>query len=114
MLVVFAIGLPNRSRLRSPYTLGGAARQIAAALQATRQRAIARNVRYRINFDTAHASYTIEREQAGNWVSDSAPQPLPTRAQLGNVTPNNTIFETRGMLAAQGSVPVTVTGSGTR
>jgi Tfp pilus assembly protein FimT len=114
MLVLLAIGVPNMARLRSPYALAGATRQIAADLQATRQRAIARNVRYRINFDAAHASYTIEREQAGNWVSDSAPQPLPTGAQLGAVTPSNPIFDTRGMLAAQVSVPVTVTGSGTR
>jgi len=114
MLVLLAIGVPNMARLRSPYALSGATRQIAADLQAARQRAIARNVRYRVNFDPAHASYTIEREQAGNWVADSAPQPLPTGATLGTITPNNPIFDTRGMLAAQVSVPVSVYGSGTR
>ncbi len=114
MLVLFAIGVPNLSRLRSPYTLAGATRQIAADLQAARQRAIARNVRYRVNFDAAHASYTIEREQAGNWVADSAPQPVPQGAQLGAVLPGNPVFDTRGMLGAQVTVPVTVSGSGTR
>src|SRR2546428_133946 len=73
MAVLFGVGVPSLSRLRSPSTLGGAARQIAADLQATRQRAIARNVSYRVNFDAAHGSYTIERAQAGIWVADSAP-----------------------------------------
>src|SRR5207244_12366156 len=89
MLVLFAIGLPNLSRLRSPYTLTGATRQIAADLQAARQRAIARNVSYRVNFNAAQGSYTIERSEAGNRVADSAPQPLPTGAQLGTVSPGN-------------------------
>ena len=55
MLVLLAVGVPNLSRLRSPYALAGATRQIAADLQATRLRAIARNVSYRVNFDAAHA-----------------------------------------------------------
>jgi len=114
MLILLAVGVPNLSRLRSPYSLAGATRQIAADLQAARQRAIARNVRYRINFDVTHAMYTIEREQAGSWVADSAPQPLPSGAQLGTVSPSNPIFDTRGMLGAQVTVPVTVSGSGTR
>jgi len=114
MLILLAVGVPNLSRLRSPYTLAGATRQIAADLQAARQRAIARNVRYRVNFDAVHASYTIEREQAGNWVADSAPQAVPMGAQLGTVLPGNPIFDTRGMLGAQVTVPVTVSGSGTR
>jgi len=114
MLVLFAIGVPNLSRLRSPYTLTGATRQIAAGLQAARQRAIARNVSYRVNFNAAQGSYTIERSVAGSWVADSAPQPLPTGAQLGTVSPGNPVFDTRGMLGAQVTVPVTVSGSGTR
>jgi hypothetical protein len=87
---------------------------ITTDLQGARQRAIARNVRYRVNFDVAHATYTIEREQAGAWVTDSAPQPLPNGVTLGTVSPSNPIFDTRGMVAAQVTVPVTVTGSGTR
>ena len=114
MLVLLAVGVPNLSRLRSPYALAGATRQIAADLQATRLRAIARNVSYRVNFDVAHGSYTIERSQAGSWVADSAPQPLPSGAQLGTVSPGNPVFDTRGMLAAQVTVPVTVSGSGSR
>ncbi|TMB23279.1 MAG: hypothetical protein E6J59_02185 [Deltaproteobacteria bacterium] len=114
MLVLLAVGVPNLSRLRSPYALAGATRQIAADLQATRLRAIARNASYRVNFDAAHGSYTIERSQAGSWVADSAPQPLPSGAQLGTVSPGNPVFDTRGMLAAQVTVPVTVSGSGSR
>ena len=114
LLLLLAIAIPNLSRLRSPYALAGATRQIAAALQATRLRAIAHNVRYRVNFDAAHASYTIEREQTGSWIADSAPQPLPRGAQLGAALPGNPIFDTRGMLGAEVTVSVTVTGSGTR
>ena len=114
MLVLLAVGVPNLSRLRSPYALAGATRQIAADLQATRLRAIARNVSYRVNFDVAHGSYTIERSQAGSWVADSAPQPLPRGTQLGTVSPGNPVFDTRGMLPAQVTVPVTVSGSGSR
>ena len=114
MLVLLAVGVPNLSRLRSPYALAGATRQIAADLQATRLRAIARNVSYRVNFDVAHGSYTIERSQAGSWVADSAPQPLPSGAQLGTVSPGNPVFDTRGMLPAQVTVPITVSGSGSR
>jgi hypothetical protein len=33
---------------------------------------------------------------------------------LGTLTPGNPIFDTRGMLAANTSVPVTVTGAGTK
>ncbi len=114
MLVLLAVGVPNLSRLRSPYALAGATRQIAADLQATRLRAIARNVSYRVNFDVAHGSYTIERSQAGSWVADSAPQPLPRGTQLGTVSPGNPVFDTRGMLPAQVTVPITVSGSGSR
>jgi len=113
-LIVLAIGIPNFVRLRAPYALSGATRQIAADLDAARQRAIARNTRYRVTFNALTQSYTIERENAGAFVPDSAPQPLPRGAQLGTVTPGNPIFDTRGMLAAAVSVPVTVTGSGTR
>jgi Tfp pilus assembly protein FimT len=114
LLALLAIGVPNLSRLQSTYARAGAARQIASDLQAARQRAIARNVRYQVTFDVAHATYTIQREQAGSWVADSAPQPLPAGAMLGTVQPSNPIFDTRGMLTAQVTVPVTVSGSGTR
>ena len=114
LLLLFAIGIPTLSRLRSPYTLSSTTRQIAADLQAARLRAIAHNVRYRVKFVAAPASYTIEREQAGSWVADSAPQPLPRGAQLGTVSPGNPIFDTRGMVASQVAIPVTVSGSGTR
>src|SRR5207247_10148939 len=95
MLVLFAIGVPNLSRLRSPYTLTGATRQIAADLQAARHRAIARDVSYRVNFNAAQGSYTIERSDAGNWVADSVPQPLPTGAQPGPLSPATPAFDTR-------------------
>jgi prepilin-type N-terminal cleavage/methylation domain-containing protein len=111
---LLGIGLPRLSRLRAPYTLSGATRQLQAALQATRMRAIARNVRYRVNFNTSAQTYTLEREVGGSFVADAAPQRLPKGAVIGTVSPGNPTFDTRGMLTAQVTVPVTVASSGTR
>jgi hypothetical protein len=113
-LIVLGIGIPNLARLRSPYALRGATRQIVADLAAARQRAIARNVRYRVSFNSVNNTYTVEREQGGGFVADGAPQPLPRGAQLGAVVPGSPVFDTRGMLLADVTVPVTVAGSGTR
>ena len=111
---LLGIGLPRLSRLRAPYALSGATRQLQAALQAARMRAIARNVRFRVNFNTSAQTYTLQREVGGSFVDDSAPQRLPAGAVIGTVTPNNPTFDTRGMLTAQVTVPVTVASSGTR
>ena len=101
--------------LRAPYALSGAAHQIVGDLQLARQRAIARNTRYRVNFNGAAGSYVLEREAApSSFVADGATQKLPHGAVLGTVTPGNPIFDTRGMLAANTNVPVTVTGAGTK
>jgi len=97
-LIVLAIGIPNFVRLRAPYALSGATRQIAADLDAARQRAIARNTRYRVTFNALTQSYTIERENAGAFVPDSAPQPLPRGAQLGTVTASGTSTVARSVL----------------
>ena len=114
-LSLLAIGLPNLSRMRAPYILNGATRQIEADMQVARQRAIARNARYRVNFNAAAKSYTLEREATANsWVTDGATQKLPAGASLGSVLPWNPVFDTRGMMMADVTVPVTVAGSGTR
>jgi Tfp pilus assembly protein FimT len=114
LLTLVTIGLPRLSTLRAPYVLVGTTRQISAAVQAARQRAIARNVRYRVTFVPDPAGYTIERDSGGTWVTDLPMQLLPMGATLGTVTPGNPVFDTRGMLAAQVTVPVTVTGAGTK
>jgi len=115
MVTLLAIGLPNLSRLRAPYILSGATRQVEADLQAARQRAVARNARYRVNFDTAAKSYTLERETtSNNFVTDGATVKLPSGASLGSISPGNAVFDTRGILTSDVSVPVTVAGSGTR
>ena len=114
LLTLLSIGLPRLSTLRAPYALVGATRQITAAVQAARQRAIARNVRYRVSFVADPAGYTVERDNAGTWVADLPMRRLPDGATIGTVTPGNPIFDTRGMLAATVTVPVTVTGAGTK
>jgi len=114
LMTLLAIGLPQLSTVRAPYILVGTARQITAAVQAARQRAIARNVRYRVTFVASPPAYTVERDNGGTWVADLPLQRLPSGAILGSVTPGNPVFDTRGMLAAAVTVPITVTGAGTK
>ena len=50
MGMVLGIGVPNLVQMRAPHASIGAARRIAADLQAARLRAIARNTRVRVVF----------------------------------------------------------------
>ncbi len=114
---VMAIGLPNMVNLRKPYKVMGAARQLAADMQVARQRAIARNARYRVAFDTAAGTWTLERETSPNsnsWTADGSPQALPTGASFGTIAGGNPLFNTSGVLASAVSVPVTMSGAHTR
>ncbi len=112
-LVLLAIGVPQMARLRAPYALVSATRQITSDLQTARQRAIARNTRYRVTFNAG--SYTLERESSGNtFVSEGGVQKLPAGATVTAASPGNPIFDTRGMLTADVTVSVSVEGSGTR
>ena len=111
--ILLAIGVPNLQRLRGPYALRSAGRQMAADLQMARQRAITRNARIRVVYSPQ--GYILERETAPNsWTVDSAFMPLPHPAAVGTVDPGNPVFDSRGMLATDVTVPVSVAGTGTR
>ena len=111
--VVIAIGVPNLQRLRGPYALRSAGRQVVADLQMARQRAIARNTRIRVVYTPE--GYTLEQETAPNsWTVDSAFMPLPHPAVVGTVDPGNPVFDSRGMLATDVTVPIAVAGTGAR
>ena len=113
MATVLGVGVPRVVMLRAPYALSGAAHQIVGDIELARQRAIARNKRFRVNFSSG--SYVLEREEAPNsFVADGATQMLPHGAMFGTVSPGNPVFDTRGMLTANTTVPVTVTGAGTK
>ena len=116
MLTLLGMGLPRLARMRTPNAIDGAARQIAAAAQVARQRAIARNVSYRMNFDTSARTYTIQRANGANWVNeaDLPAQTLPTGVQIGTLSPGNPVFTARGTLAQQVTVPLTITGARSR
>lgn len=115
MVTLLGIGVPQMTRLRAPYALASASRQIAADLQAARQRAIARNARYRVTFNAAAKSYTLEWEASPNsFVADGGAQKLPAGVTLTAPSPGNPIFNTQGMLAADTTVSVAIAGSGTR
>jgi type II secretory pathway pseudopilin PulG len=113
MVSVLAIGVPQLNRMRGPYVLSSATRRIAADLQVARQRAIARNARYRVSFDAD--SYLLEWESApSSFVADGGLQELPSGATVGTPTPANPVFDSRGMLTGDVTVPVSVAGVGTR
>ncbi len=113
MMLLLAIGVPNLRTMGAPYAMRAATQQIEGDLMATRMRAIARNDRYRIAFSAS--DYRIEREVAPNvFTLDAAPVPLPAGATIGTVNPGNPIFDTRGLLAADVTVPVMVTGATSR
>jgi type IV fimbrial biogenesis protein FimT len=114
MATLVAVGLPNLARVRRPYAVTNAARQIAASLHFARQRAIVRNVRYRVRFTTTARTYTVERDNGGTWVQDLAPQALPASVQLGPVSPGDPIFSPNGTLAAAVTVQVSSAGAKTR
>ena len=108
LVLLLAIGVPRLNAFRAPYALSGAVRQVAADVQLARQRAIARNTRYRISFNAAAGTYNLEREVTTNtWVDDAGLQRLPTGVTLGTILPSNPVFDTRGMLGAAVTIPVT-------
>lgn len=113
LATLLAIGAPNLRQLRGPYALRSAGRQVVADLQMARQRAITRNARIRVAY--APDGYRLERETSpGTWTTDSAFMPLPHPAAVGAVDPGNPIFDSRGMLATDVTVPIVVDGTGTR
>jgi Tfp pilus assembly protein FimT len=114
-MTLLAIGVPQMSRLRGPYALSSATRQVATDMQTARLRAIARNARYRVNFNAAAETYVLERETSPNtFVAEGGTQKLPAGATLTAPSPGNPIFDTRGMLTADVSVSVSVAGTGSR
>jgi Tfp pilus assembly protein FimT len=114
MMTLLAIGVPQMTKLRGPYALASASRQIEADLQAARQRAIARNAAYRVSFDTSARTYTLERQTSPTtFVTDGGAQKLPAGVTIAT-SPGNPTFNTRGMLPNDVTVTVSVAGTGTR
>jgi len=112
--VVLGVAVPNFRVMSAPWALRSATNQIVADVQVARQRAIARNARYRVTL-TAPSSYVLEVETAPNvFAADTAVQKLPSTAMLGTVNPGNPIFDTRGMLGATVTFTLTVPNAGTR
>ena len=107
--ILLTMAVPRFIQLKGPYVLRQASQQVAGEFQKTRMRAIARNQRYRVQYSSTNATYTIDREQApGSWVTETRGQ-LPTGATL--TWPNTTpIFDTRGMLNQTAAIPVAVGG----
>jgi type II secretory pathway pseudopilin PulG len=103
-----ALAVPSLRQLAAPWALDGASRQVAAAFQAARQRAIARNVRHRLRF-TAPRSFRLEREtKAGGFVVDGGVQTLPRTVSLGGIGAKTPTFDTRGILTQPASVSIRV------
>ena len=111
--VVYAIAVPNLQAMRAPYALEGTAYQVAAHVDMARQRAIARNARHRVVFTTS--GYHLERETTpNNFVVASGNFAPPYGVVIGTPSPGNPTFNTRGMLAGNITVPLSVDGGGTK
>jgi type II secretory pathway pseudopilin PulG len=92
-----------------------ASQQLASDLRLTRMKAIARNQRFRVVFDTADGEYTIEREASpGNFVPDEGPFELPTAASLQTISPSDPIFDTRGAVSAPTTITISAPNTHTR
>lgn len=110
---LIAAGLPQLTRIRAPYAVMGASRQIAAAIASARQQAVARNTSYRVRFDASAKTYTVERLSAGNWVQAQAPQKLASGLSFGTI-PANPVINANGTLAAAVAIPVNGTAAHTK
>ena len=115
MVTLLGIGVPQLTRMRAPYALASASRQIASDFQTARMRAISRNARYRVTFNTTAKTYTLERETSpAVFVADGGVQKLPSGTTVTAPSPATPVFDTRGMLGTDVSVSVSVPGSGTK
>ena len=115
--MLLALAVPNLRRLQAPYALRAASNQVVADVQAARMRAIARNTRYRVTFNTATSTYSLDAETApgsNTWATDGGVQRLPRSASLGTISPGNPIFSTQGTLTAGVTIPVSVTNGRTK
>ena len=75
--------------------------------------AIARNARHRVVFTTS--GYHLERETtANNFVVASGYFTPPHGVVIGTPSPGNPTFNTRGMLAGDVTLPLSVDGGGTK
>ena len=104
--IIYAIAVPNLQAMRAPYALEGTAYEVAAYVDMARQRAISRNARHRVVFTSS--GYHLERESSPNtFVVASGTFAPPYGVVLGTPTPGNPTFNTRGMLAANVTLPLT-------
>jgi hypothetical protein len=97
--VTLGIALPQLPAIMEPYRVSTAARVVAAKLSVSRTKAIAQNVRHRVNFDPTAGTFVVERESPpGTWTATEGTHQLPESVSLGDV-PIDPVFDTRGMLA---------------
>jgi prepilin-type N-terminal cleavage/methylation domain-containing protein len=109
--ILMAIAVPNFSGLRSPYLLRQTSQQIAAEFSKARMRAIARNARYRLTYNSTSKTYQLEREitsGSNTWTAESVNSVSGLVSLSGVGTPP--IFDTRGMLNSDVSIGVSVQG----
>jgi prepilin-type N-terminal cleavage/methylation domain-containing protein len=112
--IMAAVATPSFITYQQNSNLKEAARDLASDINYWRQRAVAEQVRYRIIFNQATNSYTIQIESpanTGNYINLPAnatktPNSISSSIIISNVNlPNQWItFQPRGTLDASGSV----------
>jgi Tfp pilus assembly protein FimT len=110
--ILMMIAFPSFRSMSAPFVLRQTEQQIAAEFQRMRMRAIASNTRYRFTYTSSTKTYTVDRETAagsGTFTTEYR-NALPTGASLGNI-PTTPIFDSRGMLNAATTIPVSVVGT---
>ena len=81
--VLAAFAVPNLGSWLSAVTITSTTRALATTLQLTRMKAIGRNTRVRISFDTANHTYQVQEEVSPNqWANDGHAKTLPVRIAL--------------------------------
>ena len=101
------IALPNSDTYLSRFSVHTAAREVASDLQLARMKAISKNTRFRVTFDTNNETYQVEEEVLGVWQSAGAVRNAPSGIDL--VSAGNPVFESAG--GAPGGATVTLQNS---
>ena len=103
--VLAAFALPNLGSWLSATSISSATRAVATELQLTRMKAISRNTRMRIRYNTVLNTYQVEQEGNPNvWTNDGNLTTLPVRIDL-QAAPTTVTYDTLGRAAFTPPLP---------
>jgi len=112
VLAIIAIGavlaVPNLGPWLANYRLRSATRDITSTLRTAQMKAVSINLDHRVSFTEgtgSAASYVLQRNTGGVWVSEGVSQTLPTGIQLTTNFPNEiVVFKPNSAVEQGGSI----------